>query len=899
MLGDVELMRSFVVRHQCLDLILEALRENSNSNNSNRHLLVVGPRGIGKTMLVRRVAAEVRSNSDYGNVWLPIVFGEESYEVSSAGEFWLEALVHLFDDRKGSEWERTLDDLREERNEARLRERALAQLLDAADHDGKRLLLAVENLNMLCDQISAEAAWELRHTLMNEPRIMLLGTATSRFDAIANSDQAWFDLFAIHELKPLSRKESRTLWHSVAAQDLRPGQVRAMRILTGGNPRLLTVLAGFAANRSFRELMEQLVHLIDEHTEYFKGHLDSLPPKERKVFVGLLEHWNPVTTAELARKARLNVNEVSALLNRLVNRGAVEVVPKRSRRKSYQAAERLYNIYYLMRRRGQPADRVRAAVSFMVTFYGSRQLSATIADLAREACGLPAGKTEDHYFAYREILQRVPTDAFCRLVDRTPDEFFRRDDAPEFIRQLPRSAKLRSVFEKAHTAYVSKQWPAAEKALREATRIDPDDGDLWHLLGHTLGRLNRSDEAEHVFRKAIEIDPHSAHHWMALGVALRGLDRLDAAEAALRKATDLDPSEACPWHYLGRLLGELSRYEEAEHACLKSVEVDPEHGAAWSDLGIVLGKSERAGEAEEAFRRAIALNPKDVGAWNGLGNVLRELNRQEEAKSSYEKAIELGGDSADFWSNLGHLVTEVGPAVEAERVWTQALELHPILAICAVHLMDARFELGHPHHVLLREAEGWIEQADRVAGSLRSMARFAVWSKMSGGLAKARDWAREAWSKDQSAETAETLALVYAAAGQWEEALQASEPLLSAAADSAEIRENLTDFLIKVAAAGYAERVHETLSGSKSAMALEPLLVGLRIYLGETPEVAKEVFEIGKDVAERIREVAQEDKHSGDSESAPTSKRKSSKKTRATESQRPKKKKSRSKKGRG
>jgi len=50
------------------------------------------------------------------------------------------------------------------------------------------------------------------------------------------------------------------------------------------------------------------------------------------------------------------------LLARLVARGAVELYEERPRRKLYQAAERLYNIYYLMRRRGQPADRVRAAV---------------------------------------------------------------------------------------------------------------------------------------------------------------------------------------------------------------------------------------------------------------------------------------------------------------------------------------------------------------------------------------------------------------------------------------------------------------------------------------------------------------------------------------------------------
>ena len=222
-LGDDELVRSFVVRHKCLELILETLRENTSTKSSNQHVLVVGPRGSGKTMLVRRVAAEVRSNAAYGNVWFPIVYGEESYQVASSGEFWLEALFHLSGQGGGPKRDRTLDELREEHNDTRLRERALAQLLDFADSIGKRLLLVVENLNMLCKQITPEAEWELRHTLTNEPRIMLLGTATSRFDAITRPNQAWFELFAVHELKPLGRKESGILWRSITDQDPKPG----------------------------------------------------------------------------------------------------------------------------------------------------------------------------------------------------------------------------------------------------------------------------------------------------------------------------------------------------------------------------------------------------------------------------------------------------------------------------------------------------------------------------------------------------------------------------------------------------------------------------------------------------------------------------------------------------
>ena len=856
-LGDSELVRSFVVRHKCLHLILEALKENAESASANRHLLVVGPRGIGKTMLVRRVAAEVRTNPEYGRTWFPIVYGEESYQVSTSGEFWLEALFHLSENAAMPNMDRTLHELREETNDARLRERALAQLLDFADSKSRRLLFVVENLNMLCEQITPEAAWELRHTLTNEPRIMLLGTATSRFDAITHADQAWFELFAVQELKPLDHAESHILWHFLANQDLKPGHVRALRILTGGNPRLLTVLAGFAGNHSFRDLMEQLIHLIDDNTEYFKGHLDALPAKERKVFVALLEQWNPVSAAEVARGARMGVNEVSASLARLVARGAVELYEQKPRRKLYQAAERLYNIYYLMRRRGQPSDRVRAAVSFMVMFYGGRQLATTIAELAREACGLPAGKTEDHFEAYAELARYASPEIWARALKETPPEFFDRPDTPESVRRLPKASKLGSLLNRANEMYDARRWREAERALREAIELDQSKRYLWTNLAFVLKELGKLEEAELADRKSIELDSKRAASWDSLGDTLAEQKRFKEAEQAFRKAIELDPQYPCVWHRLGYLLSGLKRYEEAEQACKKAIEIDPAHVGAWIDLGNVFSRHSRLDDAENSYRKAIELDSKRDTAWANLGSVLQKLKRYDEAKRAYQTAIDLNPDKPNVWGDFGHLLSRVGPPAEAERVWREAIRRHPSLSRCAAHVMEARLAQGVARDTILHEAEEWIERTGRTAGSLEAMARFVLSSNLTEGLPQAEAWAREGTAASSSPGTVlETLPLVLAAQNKWKEAVQAARPLMDAAADYKEAQKSITEFLIQAAAAGDAREGLDLLQNSKGATAVEPLLVGLRIYLGETPQVAKEILEIGKDVAERIRHVS-------------------------------------------
>ena len=151
--------------------LLESL--HASDGNANAHSLVVGPRGSGKTHLLLRVAAEVRRDARLSGFY-PIVFAEESYEVATVGEFWLECLNHLAE--QAPEVERadlrlSYNDLRTTADDRDLAGRCLGTILDFADRHGKRLLLLVENLNMLfADIADPDAGWRLRHTLQTEPR---------------------------------------------------------------------------------------------------------------------------------------------------------------------------------------------------------------------------------------------------------------------------------------------------------------------------------------------------------------------------------------------------------------------------------------------------------------------------------------------------------------------------------------------------------------------------------------------------------------------------------------------------------------------------------------------------------------------------------------------------------
>ena len=386
-LSEQELVDSFCVRSAEFGLLVQTIRESTDA--SNTHAIVIGPRGSGKTTLLLRAAAEVRRDSALSAAWLPVVFPEESYEVSTYGELWLQCLLHMANqapsDEDGAEMRGAYEDFRTVREERFLGDLCLGAILQFAGRLGKRLLLFVENLNSLFGDLrDPDVGWQLRKVLQCERQILLIGSATSRFDEIDNPERALYDLFQIHPLNRLDTKSCARLWQRVSGRDVGAREIRPLEILTGGNPRLLVMLAEFGSRLSLLELLSHVLDLVDRHTEYFRSHLEALGAQERRVYLALATLWKPATAKEVSELARLSSSVCSAQLKRLVQRGAVIYSGGTPRRREYYVAERMYNIYYLLRC-GRGADQVvEALVRFMASFYSKKELRGIAERIATE-----------------------------------------------------------------------------------------------------------------------------------------------------------------------------------------------------------------------------------------------------------------------------------------------------------------------------------------------------------------------------------------------------------------------------------------------------------------------------------------------------------------------------------
>lgn len=391
--SDTELIEQFVVRQGEFDIVLEVLRDNIDSP-SCQHALIVAPRGQGKTMLLARVAAELRTDKNLSADLFAVRFMEESLEVFTLADFWLETLFHLARETEpscpelGRELRQTHADLAGRYDATLLEHQAFAAVMDAVDRLDRKLVLMVENLQGLFRNVDDDFGWKLRRVLQCEPQIMFLGTATSRFAALDDATQPFFEFFHMVVLEPLDTMACRCLWEMIGSKPITEREIRPLEILTGGNPRLLVIVGTFARHRSLRQLMEELAGLIDEYTEYFRGHLDVLAKTERRVYLAVIDLWQPSTAAEIAARARMDIRPVSTLLGRLKERRVISIDnsgPKRL----YSASERLYCIYYKLRRERDQAGVVRLLLQFMTVFYAPYESAGLLHEFWQEVESIP------------------------------------------------------------------------------------------------------------------------------------------------------------------------------------------------------------------------------------------------------------------------------------------------------------------------------------------------------------------------------------------------------------------------------------------------------------------------------------------------------------------------------
>ena len=893
-----ELKASFVAREDTLAEMLRLLAEQTPGRPC-QHMMLIGPRGMGKTTLGLRFLHAVTETPTLAAAWQPVPFYEESYEIGDLADFWLAALGHLTRATEEPEWADRADELRrDERDGERIAAYAIAALMDYCQRSGKRLILFVENLDAILAQVRNEREIHaLRANLIERPEIVLLGSANAVFEAIRGHNRPFYEFFRLFFLRGIGPEETGRLLDMFANREGRPdmsqaliherGRLETLRRLTDGNPRLLALACRILMETPLGEAIEDLEQLIDEQTPYFKARIEELAPQARKVFHCLADGWNPMLAKEVAEAAKLSSSHASAQIRQLVDRGyAREVKLPGTKRARYEVGDRFYNIYFLLRFSRSNRQRLERLVAFLHEMFGTSGMRtmypAILETLSTRGphdrdrldwLEITAGYVAaDQDFPGRDDWARKALDLANRLVGR---------DSP--------------VVEKMQDAFAND---------RQSTQLQVGE---WLMRGIALVVARNFSDAIEVFRQVADAQPENLLAKLSLGVSLGLSKRFDESIAELdRFLAQFRPDESEVSRVLvgGALcsrclaLFQLNRIDDAIEGLVRTIEwIDTDtpgflRSMAANLCALLSGSLATSNRFEDAisisYRMTDYVHPDDpaemrsmvAGLLKVAGDYFWKIEQSEEAYSAWQRVVEYVhvDDSVElrkvaihalatkgysqFPKNFAHDAT-LDRFRESIATWLPMAEyvhqedpedlrnlVSSLLAVSG-DVLSAYGSFGDAESACTKA----MDLDSTHEGPWRVQAEIILRRGVDARLDQAEEYARRAVVLAPEKPLAlHTLSNVLLRRGKTKESLDCLERLLRIDNENPHLPElpGLTQSLIRGVAAGHAKRVRRMMEESGLAESMEPLWHAVRAELGEELEPLPAV------IMDTVREIRQE-----------------------------------------
>ena len=893
-----ELKASFVAREDTLAEMLRLLAEQT-PDRPCQHMMLIGPRGMGKSTLGLRFLHSVAETPTLAAAWQPVPFNEESYEIGDLADFWLAALGHLTRATEEPEWADRADALtKDERDGERLAAYAIAALMDYCQRTGKRLILFVENLDAILEQVRNEREIHaLRANLIERPEILLLGSANAVFEAIRGHNRPFYEFFRLFFLRGIGPEETGRVLDMLAGREGRPdmtqaliherGRLETLRRLTDGNPRLLVLACRILVETPLGEAIEDLEQLIDEQTPYFKARIEELAPQARKVFHCLADGWKPMLAKEVADTAKLTSSHASAQLRQLVDKGyAREVSLPSAKRARYEVSDRFYNIYFLLRFSRTNRHRLERLVAFLHELFGTIGMrsmypvilerlrtnsphAGVLSDWLEVAAGYVAS---DQGFPGREDWRSKAIELANNLLGPNARVV---EKIQEVFAGEPQSAQLQvgEWLMRGGTLIAARHLTDAIEVFRQAADVQPENLLARLMLGVSLILSERfEDSIIELERFRVQFRPdESAGSRVLVGIAsgsrcyaLSQLKRIDDAIDELARVTELIDADA-PGHLrnmaailcavISTSLATSNRLEDAISISYRMTDyVHPDDPAEMRSTVVALlkvtgdwfWKIERSEEAFNAWQRAaeyvhvgdsveLRKVAVDALATKGISQFPKELTQ--------EATMDRFGESIAAWLPMAEYVRPGDPEKMRRLVSTLLAASGDILSAYG------RF----------REAESACTKAmdldSTYEGSWRVQAEIIVRRGDDARLDEAEEYARRAADlAPEKPPALHTLSTVLMRRGKTKESLDCLERLLLIDKENANLSAlpGLTHSLIRGVATGHGKRVRRMMEVSGLAESMEPLWHAVRAELGE------ELEPLPAEVMDTVREIRQE-----------------------------------------
>ena len=344
------LKRIFVQREKLLERIVDRL-SRSMTTGDKHHILLIGPRGCGKTNLVSLAVWELQKNPQLADCMRIAWLGEDD---SFTGLIHLafgiaNQLAKVYSKEFPADFKTAVRGLPND-------DAALAVLQSTVGRLGARnLLLVTENMDQTFHSLGDSGQKKWRAFLQETRKIATLATAQQLFSGVSDRKEAFFGFFDIQHLKPLSVDEAVELITRISVEhsnrDLirylksAEGQfrIRALHYLAGGNHRMYVLLSEFLTKESLDDLVAAFDSLANDMTPFFQERIRALPDQQRQLVQCLCDAQGALTVKEIASETFIDERVCSKQLGNLKDKGYVRS-ERRGKESYYDMSEPLMRL---------------------------------------------------------------------------------------------------------------------------------------------------------------------------------------------------------------------------------------------------------------------------------------------------------------------------------------------------------------------------------------------------------------------------------------------------------------------------------------------------------------------------------------------------------------------------
>jgi tetratricopeptide (TPR) repeat protein len=637
---------TFVQRQSIAERLVEIFEESAR-RKSKHNVLLVGPRGIGKSHLVSLVYHRLKAKPALADKLCIAYLKEDEWGMNTFLDLLLRILRAVSDEENLATPTNISDLSQVSRTEA---ENHAWQSLQRILKD-RTLLLIIENLDAVFERIEEQGQKQWRALMQTNPQWAILGTTPALFSGVSRQVSPFYGFFEVIHLKPLSFDEAIGLLQRLAHWNkdeatanflgtaVGRARVRAVQHLAGGNHRIFVLFYDFLNQTRSESLVVPLIKTIDALTPYYQSQMSILSPQQQKIVNFLCEHRNPATVTVIAKSCLTTHQTAAGQLKQLLTRRYVRV-DRVGRESFYELTEPLLRICVEAKtHRERPLDLL---VDFIRYWFSREELQEKLSHATERELEktyfLAALKEYDDRNAHVHLTPAIAT--LCKaltLEKGTPQQL--QAEAEE-LAQVSKIAEDWGHYTRA-MIWLGRE-PEAVPILEEVLEKNPNDADFLRALAGLYARSGSAIQAQELLNRAIELNPSDGFLFFDKAGLLAQANQNDEALAAFEEAARLSPvMKADVAVQRARVLQKMNRFEAARKGLYPFLPKGKMIPGLFSYYAVSLADENKFLEALEFFDKAIRAFEYDPHAWGNRGITLYKLERYKEALDSLDRATTL------------------------------------------------------------------------------------------------------------------------------------------------------------------------------------------------------------------------------------------------------------------